>query len=99
MGSLLDLVLMSGVSLLSSISSLPPIGRSDHVVIQCCLKISPKVLPPATRLRRVWKSDGVDFEKVNRLLSNLDWSSVSTAPSVDAAWLSFRWSRSTCPLR
>ena len=70
--------------------SLPPIGRSDHVVIQCRLAVCPKVLPPATRLRRVWKYDQVDSDKVNHALSQLDWSPVVAAPSVDNAWSTWK---------
>ena len=60
LGSLLDLVLVSDRSLVSDVSSLSPVGGSDHVVVRCCLSVRPKLLPPATRLRRVWKYEDVD---------------------------------------
>lgn len=86
LGSPLDLVLVSDRSLVSDVSSLSPVGGSDHVVVRCCLSVRPKLLPPATRLRRVWKYEDVDLEKVNGLLSHLDWSSVTSVSPVDSAW-------------
>ena len=52
-GSLLDLLLVSGAGLVSRVSTLPPLGRSDHVVLQCCLNTSPKLVAVPTRVRRV----------------------------------------------
>ena len=86
LGSLLDLVLVSDRNIVSQVSSLPPIGQSDHVVVQCSLRVRPTIAPPATRLCRIWKYDGVDFKKVNSLLQRLDWSPVLRSPSVDKAW-------------
>ena len=74
------------IGLVSDVSSLSPVGGSDHVVVRCCLSVRPKLLPPATRLRRVWKYEDVDLEKVNGLLSHLDWSSVTSVSPVDSAW-------------
>ena len=88
-GSLLDLVLLSDPSLLLHASSLPPLGRSNHVILDCTLSIQ---VPRASisQTRRFWMYDRADFEKINNTLSKLDWSRVSTAPDVDQAWLAWK---------
>ena len=89
-GSLLDLLLVSSPGLLSAVSSLPPLGRSDHVTLRYSLNRSPKIVSAPSRLRRLWSYDEVDFEEVNSLLSNLDWSPVLSAPTMDAGWNSWK---------
>ena len=81
---------MSGPRLFSNVSSLPPLGHSDHVVLQCHLTSSPKVVPDTTRMHRLWNYQEVDFEEVNKLLLQADWSPVSAAPTLDSAWDSWK---------
>ena len=80
------MVLVSDHWLVSKVSSPPPLGKSDRVVVHCCLTAHPTVLPPSTRLRHIWSFDSVDIEKMNCLLQELDWSQVSGASSMDEAW-------------
>ena len=54
-------LLVSHPGLGSRVSSLPPLGSSDQVVLECCLKSFPRTVPSFTRLRRLWRYDEVDF--------------------------------------
>ena len=82
--SLLDLVHVSDRALLWGTSALPPL-KSDHIMLELTLALRVSVNPSA-RSRRIWLYDNADFEKINKLLSNPDWSTVSTAPDIDQAW-------------
>ena len=86
LSSLLDLLLVSSADLVSRVSSLPPLGKSNHVVLQCVLNSLPKVVAAPTHLRRLWNYDVVDFGEVNNLPSKLDWSPVLHATTIDEAW-------------
>ena len=90
LGSLLDLVLVSDPSTFVHASSLPPLAKSDHAIVQCALNLLPSTSTTTTRLRRIWSYDQADFESVNNTLTHLDWSSVSTAPDVDQAWTAWK---------
>ena len=77
---------MSHPGLVYRVSSLPPLGSSDHIVLESCLKSFPRTVPLSTRLRQLWCYDEVDFEEVNHLLLGLDWSPVLAASTIDEAW-------------
>ena len=87
--SLLDLVLLSNPSLLLRASDLPPLGKSDHVILDCTFRF--KVTAPVScSIRRLWLYDQADFEKINNRLSDLDWTAVSAATDIDHAWAAWK---------
>ena len=86
--SLLDLVHVSDRALLWGTSALPPL-KSDHIMLESTLALRVSVNPSALS-RRIWLYDNADFEKINKLLSNLDWSAVSTAPDINQAWAAWK---------
>ena len=88
LGSLLDLALLSDVSVLHRVSSLPPFGKSDHV--ECVLSVQVAGSSVPCPRRQLYMYDKADFEKINKSLSQLDWSKVSTARDVDQAWEAWR---------
>ena len=83
--SLIDLVLLSEPSLLVRASDLPPLGKSDHTILDCTLSL--QVSATLCQGRRFWLYDQADFEKINNRLSKLDWSEVTTAADIDQAWV------------
>lgn len=87
--SLLDLVLVSSANFVSKITTLPPLGSSDHLAVFCSLKFSP-TRSRRGRTRTIWNYKKADFEKINKLLSDADWSDVSSAPNIDEAWSSWQ---------
>ena len=62
------------------------LGQSDHVIVQCSFNAQPSTSTKTSRLRRIWNYDKADFVQVNKKLSNLDWSAVSSAADIDQAW-------------
>ena len=86
-GSLLDLVLVSNRHAVEKVCTHPPLGKSDHLVVSCQLDTRRRVPNSSADSRRqIWMYDQADFEKINRLLSRLDRSKVSTATNIDPAW-------------
>ena len=84
LGSLLDLVLVSDPDLVTSVEALPPLGTSDHLPVLCHLSVCSPRRSSAGRL--VWCYEKADFGKLNKSLSQADWSAVFSAHSVDNAW-------------
>ena len=89
-GSTLDLVLSSSPNSVSSVTTLPPLGKSDHCVLHCIFDFSPSTHQVCTRLRRLWAYGEADFADVNRCLLAADWSLVSSAATVDGAWAAWK---------
>ena len=87
--SLLDLVLLSDPSLLLQASDLPPLGRSDHAIVDCIFSLQPPAASPR-HARRFWMYDQADFELINDRLSNFDWSGVAAAENIDQAWTTWK---------
>ena len=83
--SLLDLVLVSHRNMHVKTSALPPLGKFDHVTLESTLSVRASSACPASRPHRIWLYDQADFEKINSVLSGLDWSEVSTAPDINKA--------------
>ena len=86
LGSLLDVVLSSDPRLVTGVSTLPPVGSSDHLSVLC--NFSPLLSPsyqPVSYARRLWKYDNVTESDLNKKLRLSDWSGVSAAVDVDSA--------------
>ena len=90
LGSCIDLVFSSSSQCCQSVKSLPPLGSSDHVRIECSLYFQPIVTEGDGRLRRIWSFDKADFQKLNSPLSSRDWSAVSEAATVNDAWKAWK---------
>ena len=90
LGSCIDLMFSSAPQCCQSIKSLPPLGSSDHVRIECSLHLQPSIAQNSSRPRRIWNFGKVDFDKLNKSLAECDWSSVSNAATVNDAWKAWK---------
>ena len=68
--SLIDLALVSEISLLSSCCVIPPLATSDHNGIQCSLKWKASN-PLKASARKVWRYNLADFDTANNLLDSM----------------------------
>ena len=84
--SLLDLVLTNDESFISEITSLPPLGKSDHVTIsfdfQCYLKIN------GSRNYKYNYGRG-DYQSMTSELLNINWTILSAGLDINATWSLF----------
>ena len=87
--SLLDLLLVSEKHLVEKIDSLPPLGASDHVTVNCRSHFTVSKANQLER-RRIWCYNKADRKALNAALSKADWSNVQQAPDTDSAWLSWK---------
>ena len=87
LGSTLDLVLLSRPSLLGNVSTLPPLGSSDHLSVLCRIHLTPRRSHESAYVgRKLWCFEKADPDKVIKCLQDADWGPVSTAPDIDTAW-------------
>ncbi len=89
-GSLLDLVLVSPPTLMSTISTHPPLGSSDHLCVYCELAVNRINRTERCAGRRIWNYDKADFAKVNIDLAEANWNAVNDSPDVDSALSSWQ---------
>ena len=89
LGSTLDLCFTNNVQAIRKVTSLPPLGQSDHTMVGCSIDLSPVKSQPVHPKRRVFLYDNVDLALVNEELSAINWSGISAASSIDTAW--HRW--------
>ena len=88
--SLIDLVLISNPSTLSSCTVIPPLASSDHNGIQFSLKWKPSSRKP-TKKRKVWRYNQANFELANSMLSSVNWDDLlSGCNDTDEAWKSWK---------
>ena len=84
--SLLDLVLTNEESFISEIMSLPPLGKSDHIIIsfefQCYLKIN------GCRNYKYNYGRG-DYQSMTSELLNINWPILFNGLDIDATWSIF----------
>ena len=85
LGSLLDLVLTSTPSIVSNVSTTPPLGSSDHLAVLCLLNIAADRVSQGVS-RRIWSFDRADFNQLNKILNEAAWPDVFDAPDMNAAW-------------
>ena len=89
LGSLLDVLLVSCDRLVSEITSLPPVGLSDHIPLICNLNVKQKDVQSNRtdkRERTIWSYDRADQHEVNKALEEADWAKVQNATDIDSAW-------------
>lgn len=84
LGALLDLVLTSNPSLISSVSTHPPVGSSDHLSLLCQLQLTTPRTERST-CKRIWNYDKADLAKLTKALSEADWTGVSCSPDINTA--------------
>ncbi len=93
LGSLLDLVVTNDPNLISDVSTHPPIGSSDHLVVECATNLRKEGTPQQTSpslARRIWCYDKADCSALNKHLLSLDWPDVLTASDIDSAWIAWK---------
>ena len=73
-----------------AIKTLPPLGSSDHVRIECSLHLQLSLVQGSVRLRRIWYFEKADFGKLNKTLADCDWSLVSNAATINDAWMAWK---------
>ena len=83
--SLLDLVFTNDENFISEITSLPPLGKSDHITIsfdfQCYLKLN---------CRNYKYNYGCgDYQSITSELLNINWTILFNGLDIDATWLLF----------
>ena len=85
--ALLDLVLSNDTTLIKEINSLAPLGRSDHLMVECALDLSFKEQTTQSSLpQKVWCYSKADVVTLNNFLLATDWSPINYVPTVDSAW-------------
>ena len=84
--SLIDHVYVSDLSNLVSCSTLPPVGKSDHLCISTVL--SKQVRPHKPIRRRVWLYNKADWVRANDLLE--DFSPDVSTSDPDTIWSSWK---------
>ena len=67
------------------VTYLPPLGKSDHCVLQATLDFQISQRPAHSRLRRLWACDKADFGEINKRLLAAEWPT-SAATIIDEAW-------------
>ena len=80
---------MSCDRLVSEITSLPPVGLSDHIPLICNLNVKLKDVQTNRtdkRERTIWSYDRADQHEVNKALEEADWAKVQNATDIDSAW-------------
>lgn len=83
--SILDLLVTNDTSLVSNISYLPPVGKSDHVCIHFNVQFSVSL---GSRTHDSLFSF-TDYDRLASSLSAVDWRLVLDTPSVDQMWRAF----------
>jgi hypothetical protein len=84
--SLLDLILISNPDLATNLNYLPPVGKSDHVLLEFNIQVAISISPKKTSVTKTF----LDFDKLNHLLSSVDWENELSSDSLDDNWLKFR---------
>lgn len=83
--SLLDLVLTNDPDLFSKIELLPPIGKSDHVVISATIQVITRESPKHERIRYA----SLDYNRMNSFFLETDWSPLYDCDDVSNMWSFF----------
>ena len=79
LGALLDLVLVSDSTIVSNISTHPPLGKSGHLIVTCKL-VSSKHPQRSTRGGR----------RISKAFQEMNQSAVSSSMDVNTAWSSWK---------
>jgi len=83
---LLDLILTSSEDLVTNIEYNAGLGLSDHLVLSCNLMVKQKRLKD--EISRLNFNKG-NYEVMNKLVSDTDWTSILQDMTTEEAWLNF----------
>ena len=81
---------MSDSTIVSNITTHPPLGKSDHLVVTCKLVNSKRPQHSTRGGRRICCYDSADFSKINKAFQEVDWSAVSSSMDVNTAWSAWK---------
>ncbi|KAH0813908.1 hypothetical protein GEV33_008883 [Tenebrio molitor] len=84
--TLLDLIFISNPDLATNLNYLPPVGKSDHVLLEFNIQVAISISPKKASVTKTF----LDFDKLNHLLSSVDWENELSSDSLDDNWLKFR---------
>ncbi len=92
LGGLLDVVLTNDESMVSAVNIHPPIGLSDHMMVECLLTVRKpsKTALQTHRTNTIWCYGLADQDQVNNALNEADWQGVRNAENIDDAWTSWQ---------
>ena len=94
---LLDLVLTDKLSTIVSTSTHPPIGSSDHLVVESVLSLkNPK--KTVYRYKKSWCYDKADTSKLINDLQNAEWNNRIEAPNAYVDSATDFWNKTSLPL-
>ena len=88
LGQLLTCAFTNNVQAIRKVTSLPPLGQSDHTMVGCSIDLSPVKSQPVHPKRRVFLYDNVDLALVNEARPSIGQKS-QQPPLFDSAW--HRW--------
>nr|VZI30179.1 unnamed protein product [Spirometra erinaceieuropaei] len=78
----LDLVLTKSMDSIDEVQCLPPLGRSDHVVLQWDYSIFSVPEQPTKIRRNIWRGD---FDQMKAEINNTDWESAFSG-NIEEDW-------------
>ena len=84
LNSCIDLVFTDLIDV--NVSSLPPLGRSDHVVLKGIVDWQFSQLISKSKKRTVWCWSKVDNAALKRGVASEDWTDVLSTSDMDVAW-------------
>ncbi|XP_044751634.1 uncharacterized protein LOC123311635 [Coccinella septempunctata] len=83
--SLLDLFIVSDPNIISEINYLPPLGKSDHLVLTTEIQM----LVSSCDLREEKTLRFIDYDGVSSHLNSIDWSNIMSDSDIDTIWSIF----------
>ena len=86
--SLIDLVLISNPSVLSSCQTIPPLSTSDHLSLEVDMKMKCSVQPVQCPSCTIWRYSNADWRKAQEVIEAFDWNSI-TSDDMNLYWS--RW--------
>ena len=84
--SLLDLVISKSAYDVTSVTNHPPIGKSDHILIQVEIRIR----PPKRKMKRVRNFGRINIDDLRGRALGIDWHPREISLGVDEVWSSIK---------
>ena len=86
--SLIDFVVMSNPSSLSSCNIIPPLSNSDHLGIKVKVDLKSISKPVRHRRRSIWRYSHADWGKARKIIVGFDWDTL-LSEDINLSWT--RW--------
>ena len=86
--SLIDLVLMSTPSSLSSCRVIPPLANSDHLGIEVNIKLKESNKSVRHSSRVIWQYSHADWDEACKQIETFDWDSIVSG-DINSFWISW----------